>query len=854
MLHSILRKSVASCLPHAARGRIQARPQCAIPDLLALSFLLLLAVALIVRPIVLGGTVYDEDIVLQSMPVYRWFSEALREGSVPIWCPFILGGFPVAFGQYSFFYPPDILLFRLLDAARAFHLSLALHLALAGGCCYWYCRVLKLRRLPSLVAAVAFQMGSEVLAWPANGFITRTLFVLPALLATIELTFTRRVGYWLLVPLIVGAGMLGGYAQIVLFGLVVAGAYAAVTVIVGWRKVSLKSSLQRLFLLAFGVGLGLGLSAVRVLPTLAVTAISTRSGGMGLDRTMIGSMQPWALLLGYLFPPVFELPGLDISRADYLGIPVLLLALLAAMAPRRIGRVGAFHLGLAVVATLLSLGGNTPFYPMLLQFPFFSYFNGPDRLGLVAALALSVLAAFALDRRMVLDLSMQRRRFRAVVVAAIVAVVGAIVATLLSLSFQFGRDPVSESIRSAALLGGWDLLNLFRPRVAAVVFSLVAAPLLALAAARRWFSHLALEWAYLVIGACTLFILGWVQYAWQPHDSMYQRPAFLSSLEADSSRFRVFAWAPRISTYNLGVLYGQLLGHQPPLELDDLYLRQFIPPDLSMLFGVSTEDGYEALQSRRQALLAKYMGSDRTDPAGFAEGGMPAVEVLRRQLADRVDLLAALNVRYVINPYPIDDPRLESVDVASIQIHPELLAMARIYAYRVREAVPRSYLVPTARTVDGERQVLDALLTGSVSLREEVLLEGTPPSMDGPHLTLAGSSVEITHYGNEQVSLRASTNGSGFLVLMDSPMPGWSVMVDGQPEQILPANFAGRAVPMRGPGEHLIEFKYQAPLLNEGLAISMVSLVVVALSVPASLWWQRRGIQDVVSGALGSAS
>ena len=164
-------------------------------DLLGIAFLFGLALLLSSRQILFGGTFYDYDILLMSIPAYSWFAEGLKQGQFHIWSPDVLGGFPLSFAIYTFLYPPDILLLRLLDAARAFHLSLALHLGLAGACCYWYCRVLGMRRLPSLLAAVAFQMGNQVLTWQSNGFITKTLLVLPSLLASIELTFGRGARY-----------------------------------------------------------------------------------------------------------------------------------------------------------------------------------------------------------------------------------------------------------------------------------------------------------------------------------------------------------------------------------------------------------------------------------------------------------------------------------------------------------------------------------------------------------------------------------------------------------------------------------------------------------------------------------
>lgn len=816
-------------LRQSTRSALRVRMREALPDMAALGLLFALAFSLLARQIIVGGTFYNDDIVYQSIPVYSWYADGLKQGRIPIWSASILGGFPLAFAQYGFFYPPDMLLFWLLDAARAFHLSLALHLALAGWCTYWYCRVLGMRRLPSLFAAVVFQMGNEVLSWPANGFITRTLFAIPATLATIELLFRRSPRFWLLIPLVVGSALLGGYAQILLFALTVAGAYALVIGLAYRRTLGAKETAHRLILLALGVALGFGLAAVRVLPTLLVTAESTRAGGLPLDRSAVDSIEPWALLAGYLLPAILEVPGTTSARPDYLGAPALLLAALPLVLARLKDRIAGFHLGLAALSTTLSLGTSTPLYGMLFQLPFFSLFRGPNRFSLVAALAIAVLAAYALDRRLALDLVLRKRLLRATVATGIIALTAGLSLAVVSVAFQFGRDPFSDYVRRVVEQQGWDTLNALRPRVAFPLISAFATPFLAVAAARLSVSHRVLEWWVLFLSTATLFLLGWVHNPWLQPNALYEAPVLLNTLKNDPDRFRVFSYAPAMSVYNVGVYYTDKVGSPPSTEFQERYLRQFIAPNLGMLFDVATPGGYEVLQTRRQALVGFYMGSDRTEYARYSDGDWVDWNLHNASLSDRLSFLAALNVKYLLHPFLIEDPRLELRDEVEVQIYPGLPAVAKVHLYQLKDSQPRAFLVPTAVTMPSEKQVLDTLFSGSVNLHEAVILESTPAAMEGPPLTAAGSWVEITAYRDDHVSLRAHTNGNGFLVLMDFLLPGWSATVNSNPEPILAGNFAGRAVPIRSAGDHRIDFHYEAPLLREGLAVSLLSLALLLL-------------------------
>jgi len=66
------------------------------------------------------------------------------------------------------------------------------------------------------------------------------------------------------------------------------------------------------------------------------------------------------------------------------------------------------------------------------------------------------------------------------------------------------------------------------------------------------------------------------------------------------------------------------------------------------------------------------------------------------------------------------------------------------------------------------------------------------------------------------------------LVLSDAFYPGWTAEVDGMLTEILPANVAGRAVPL-GPGHHRVGFRYHTPGLAVGARVSGAGWLAVAV-------------------------
>src|SRR5438552_2363212 len=79
-------------------------------NLLALG-ILAVAIGLVYWPLVLGVGVYAEsDTFTFFYPVYATLHAAIRAGELPLWTPYIYGGFPLfAEGQIGALYPPSLL-------------------------------------------------------------------------------------------------------------------------------------------------------------------------------------------------------------------------------------------------------------------------------------------------------------------------------------------------------------------------------------------------------------------------------------------------------------------------------------------------------------------------------------------------------------------------------------------------------------------------------------------------------------------------------------------------------------------------------------------------------------------------
>jgi uncharacterized membrane protein YfhO len=78
------------------------------------------------------------------------------------------------------------------------------------------------------------------------------------------------------------------------------------------------------------------------------------------------------------------------------------------------------------------------------------------------------------------------------------------------------------------------------------------------------------------------------------------------------------------------------------------------------------------------------------------------------------------------------------------------------------------------------------------------------------------------------VTIRASLEVPGYVVLADTWYPGWHVTVDGEPGRVLRANHAFRAVRL-GQGTHVVEMTYRPRSVVLGCWVSLVTLAVVLI-------------------------
>jgi hypothetical protein len=374
-------------------------------------------------------------------PYWEARNAALLAGRLPLWTPDLFMGAPLlANSQLGTFYPPNWLA-APLPAPEGVKLSILAHITWALAGAYLLARqAAGLGRAPALVAATVFAfsgtMGGRVeqinqlqgLAW------------LPWLLLLIHHAPRRP---WQGAPLLAGALALQvftGHTQTVFISGAALGLYALLqTPEPETRRIT------RLIILAAAGAFALVLALPQLIPTLELTGVSHRGGGLNANEATAFSFNPFLAGRGLL--PSYDLPIFS-EYIAYPGILALGLAL-AALHPALRLPSRRVWIALTIIGLVFAFGQYNPLYAALAGLPGFNLFRVPARWLALFALGTALLAGIGAGA--LLSLDGRARRQVGVLLLTLVGILGA-AAWLLT-----GRnpEPVPATPPQIGTLVGW---------------------------------------------------------------------------------------------------------------------------------------------------------------------------------------------------------------------------------------------------------------------------------------------------------------------------------------------------------------------------------------------------------------
>jgi len=815
-----------------ARGRWRLPAPLAEHPTLGAALLLALPVVIYLWPVLLGGKAFSPDAVLYKLapwqglqpaniaryenylladvPIvlrpWREFARAaLHDGVLPLWNPHALTGVPFISNPQTGLFSPFALPLWVLPFGWALGLAAALKLWVGALGAYLLARELRLGFLPGLLAGVAFAFSSQNIMWLAPEIVPAVAVLLPWMLWLIErLLRGGGSGNAVALACVTAAALGGGHPGTQVHVLVAAGLYALLRMALGRERAppSLRARLRPLALALGGLAVGVALMGVLMLPEILsshdTVGTLARKGGRGtmpgLDHMPFGAIRTPLFPDWWGRPSAFETPGSPLhsgnvnyqERTFYAGVVALLLAAfgftnrsaLRRQAPLAI--LGA--LGLAVALHAPGLWWLVSHLPAL-------NLVENQRLHFVFELAVAVLAAFGLQA--VLERPQERGRQLAV---ALVAIGVGLAAALTSGASAADAGRVVRHFESGQDFPRTGVLEL----TAVAWFLLFALGVLAALLALRARAH----WRVAVAGALVL----------------------LAALDAFhfAAGYNPMAPAGLVPPPRTPVI-AYLQQHRSEGRVAGIELA--LPPEVAIRYDLADVRGYAPPFPTKRFLALWRMASPDQEawlPTTFDQLTPAAVQVT-----------GALGARFIVANRGTALPEAER--------DPALGALERAYAgqdatiFRNPRAAPRAFVPSRVELVPDAATATATLADSAFDASRAVVVEQDQPAAS----TLAASagsrgSAQIVAERNAGVTLRATLERAGIVVLADQLLDGWSVRVDRAPATPLRVNAVLRGVAVDA-GSHTIEWSYRVPGLRAGAALSgaaAVLLLVLALAPP----------------------
>lgn len=152
------------------------------------------------------------------------------------------------------------------------------------------------------------------------------------------------------------------------------------------------------------------------------------------------------------------------------------------------------------------------------------------------------------------------------------------------------------------------------------------------------------------------------------------------------------------------------------------------------------------------------------------------------------------------------------------------------YILQNRDFNPKAFFVNSYKVADG-LTILNSIKAPEFDPIKSSYLEKEP----GVKIDAADSTAkaQVTSYDLHNITIEAEATGNNLLFISEVFYPDWKVYIDGQPAEILKANYLFRGVVVPK-GKHKIEFKFEPQTYYTGKNISMATnFVLIAIFVVA---------------------
>lgn len=736
-----------------------------------------------------------DDLFVHFYPHWAYSGRHLAEGQIPLWCPEIFCGYPIAANpQFGPWYPPNWLCFVLFSPAVAINLVILAHYLLALAGTYAFGRRIGMTELGAFISSAGFGFSGLLLTYHVAPQGLFTLSWLPVVLYFVDEGLRdNRHGFVgsMLGGLSLGLMLLAGHIQLAIYALLLIAAFAL-------YRFFQKRTLANLAGLGCLLLPGFGLFAVQLLPALELISLSARAGAVAdVGRFQYQSSVGFKHLIEMWVPDFYGgiRTKVGFSYPSFIGVPVFFLALMACIG-RKVAGI-RFFAGAALIGLLLAAGKNTPLYDLLFAvFPAAKMFKTPNRALCIVVFSCSILAGLGASS----IVRVEDKGWRTLLIpagAGLLCCAWLVFKVYVdTLSFQRLQElPRLEQLPETGLQ--WTIRH--RPaEVARFAFFLIGMCVaflrlkdgkLKMVPAGKWHAALVL---------LSLWVFGRSVIGLAPKEIYEHRSVLIDALQSEE-QVRFF----HMDTEDDFLDLTKLRWDGWPLKKGDVkQASETLRENLSMVYGVEDFFGFSSLPLHRFMRFRHYPGD--VDPLfdAYAVDVLPPMTFLRRA-----------NCRFFV----IGRALSENKSLTGSVMQKRHYSVHHLKGFKPRARVSSSVqIVP-----DGNSALLLLYKAGAAVAPVVEAEEGSLPEKSSPAVDESPAEISIYQPCLVDVSLSGGHAG-GFLVLADTRYPGWKAWNDGKAAKIYAADYLYRGVRLSD-NAGTVRFVFDPVSVKLGLFLSLAS-------------------------------
>ena len=754
-----------------------------------------------------GKVIFYRDYNLITYPIRYFLGQTFNQGAIPYWLPHANAGMPfMAAFHPGVFYPPSLLFF-LDDTTYALNLFYVLHFMILGVFAFLLARSWNLSFVAALCCGITGMLsGFMVASTLVSNFFIAAVW-LPMIFWMFHQFWVRKhIGYFIGLIVAIAIQTLAACPEINIMTMLLLYAHSLCFIP---RAPGFSGIARMTASLGLAVILALGLSALQLVPTANLVKHSFRDGGLSYEKHTHWSMQP-SKFIALAIPPDYR-KYLN-NSSSLKPVPEMQAESSDQNIPKEPSVDFKGHSSKTSKVDTQDLSGllHTVYMGLIsLVLALLCFFFRREKVVVFwgAVFLLGVLLALGKYNPLYeaiyyaipfLALFRYPEKYFYISAFAMVFLTG----YGLDFLIQYTRERQIKMFRVLTVLivifGVIGLISLWKPSLSPgyslgllIAFSFSYVMFYFRKMGQAWFTALVLMMIFVDLSIKGMEFLPLIDRKY------YEEKPLLANIMSDSfGKYRIYSGKLKETPNSL------MYPNAPTRRAGVIAGKEHLYPFMGMIYGLEHVNGFPGLALEpKDNILWK--------------------SVFVKSLPDRRErILIRSNAKYWIDG---DRPTVYQDN------HP-LILPDRVKI--LKSALPRAYLVPMVKIPEEGAHVLNTYYDESFDPLKKVLLNEEVDFKESTHFK---GTVENVAYRPNHVTVKTSQEGNGFLVLMDSYFPGWTVRVDGQERPILRANHFYRAVQL-GPGQHTLEFDFMPEGMKTGLMVSGFSLLLIIFG---GLFWGK---------------